>query len=157
MQPERKAAARGWRESANQDARIANLLAETEPNAACFHAQQAGEKALKAALVFATDDIVRTHVLTLLLDELNAAGHPPPEAVLSAARLLDRYYIPTRYPDAVGDVDPARFFAPSDAHGAMSLTETIFTFVDDLLRGFETEPPPEPLDETVHDSGPMAG
>ncbi len=67
MQPERKAAARGWRESANQDARIANLLAETEPNAACFHAQQAGEKALKAALVFATDDIVRTHVLTLLL------------------------------------------------------------------------------------------
>ncbi len=102
MQPERKAAARGLRESANQDVRIAKLLAENEPNAACFHAQQAGEKAPKAALVFAIDDIARTHVLTLLLDELRAAGHPASEAVLAAARVLDRYYIPTRYPDAVG-------------------------------------------------------
>jgi len=144
MQPERKAVARAWRESANQDVRIAKLLVEKESNAACFHSQQAGEKALKAALVFAIDDIARTHVLTLLLDELQAAGYPAREAVLSAARVLDRYYIPTRYPDAVGDVDPARFFAPADADDAINLAETLFAFVDDLLRGFDNdESPPD--------------
>lgn len=34
MQPDRKAVARSWRESANQDVRIAKMLAENEPNAA---------------------------------------------------------------------------------------------------------------------------
>jgi len=134
MQPDRKAVARSWRESANQDLRIAKMLTQNEPNVACFHAQQAGEKALKAALVAMIDDIARTHVLTLLLDELRAAGHSATEDILSAARVLDRYYVPTRYPDAVGDVDPARFFAPADAHDAIVLTERIFAFVDALLR-----------------------
>ncbi len=46
MQPDRKAVARSWRESANQDVRIAKMLAENEPNAAYFQCYRPRQRIL---------------------------------------------------------------------------------------------------------------
>jgi HEPN domain-containing protein len=130
MQPERRATAAAWRAGAAQDLRIAKTLAEDEANAACFHAQQCAEKALKSALVVALDDIPRSHVCTMLLDELGVAGFAAAEDVREAARVLDRYYAPTRYPDAVGDIDPARLFSAKDSGAAIAYAECVMVFCD---------------------------
>jgi len=100
---------------------------------ACFHAQQAAEKSLKGAAVAAIDDIARTHVLTALLDDLRDAGVAVDDDVSAAARVLDRYYAPTRYPDAVGDIDPARLFAFADASAAVAYADTVMRFSDALV------------------------
>ncbi len=141
MRADRRATVAAWRASAAQDLRIAKVLAETEANAACFHAQQAAEKALKAAAVVALDDVARTHVLTTLLDELRGAELAVDEAVAAAARVLDRYYAPTRYPDAVGDIDPARLFALADAQEAVAYAETVLRFTDALVAASFGEEP----------------
>ncbi len=60
---------------------------------ACFAAQQAAEKALKAANLSHLRES-RTHLLTELLEDL---GVKVPEMVIDQARVLDTYYIATRY------------------------------------------------------------
>jgi len=65
---------------------------------ACFHAQQAVEKALKAFLVVKMGTHPKSHSLEQLLlfdqgDELKAWR--------SQWRRLDQYYLPTRYADAL--------------------------------------------------------
>ncbi|MBC5799207.1 MAG: HEPN domain-containing protein [Candidatus Eremiobacteraeota bacterium] len=51
MQRDRKQVARYWLAASRQDLRIADNYQATEPNVACFHAQQGCEKALQALLV----------------------------------------------------------------------------------------------------------
>jgi HEPN domain-containing protein len=66
----------------------------------CFHSQQCVEKLLKAVLHKENIDVPRVHSIVELvrkseniLDGINAFR-------LKAA-ILDSYYIPTRYPDAI--------------------------------------------------------
>jgi HEPN domain-containing protein len=132
MQPDRRSTAAAWRAGAAQDLRIALLLAENEANAACFHAQQSAEKALKCALVFAVDDVPRSHVGTTMLDELARAGFSASEDVRDAVRVLDRYYAPTRYPDAVGDIDPSRLYTVKDSMAAIEFARCVIAFCDEI-------------------------
>lgn len=62
---------------------------------ACFAAQQAAEKALKA-LHLACNQEAWGHVVAQLLAELPAAC-PAPSALLDKAKVLDNYYVATRY------------------------------------------------------------
>ena len=58
-----------WLAAADDDLRAARLLAESDeigPEIACFHAQQAAEKALKAMLIAAWEDVPRSHDLDRL-------------------------------------------------------------------------------------------
>ena len=65
---------------------------------ACFAAQQAAEKAVKA--VFQEHHLEAWgHVVHQLLDKWPAEETPSAE-LIDAARRLDRHYIPTRYPTA---------------------------------------------------------
>jgi HEPN domain-containing protein len=76
------------------DLEAAVLLRNGEKHAqACFMSQQAGEKALKAALYSQLRES-RTHVLKMLVRDLDTTA---PKNVLDCARVLDDYYIPTRY------------------------------------------------------------
>lgn len=134
MQPEAAALAGAWRDTATEDQRIATLLVDESPSIAAFHAQQAAEKALKAACVFLIEDAPRTHVVNDLLDELVANGIDVDETVRDAARLLERYYAPTRYPDALGGINPNRVFTARDAREAVLQANVVFAFVDALLR-----------------------
>jgi len=128
MQPNRGALAAEWRATAEEDLRVATLLADESPSTAAFHAQQAAEKAVKAACVMLVDDAPRTHVINFLLDELAENGTVIDDDVRDAARILERYYAPTRYPDALGGISPSRIYTSTDAADAIARARVVFAF-----------------------------
>lgn len=95
---------------------------------ACFSAQQAAELAAKALLESQGQIELGHSVLHLL----QAAGNVPPD-ILNAARLLDRYYIPTRYPNGFPAGAPMDFYDQPTAEEAVRRAETILGFVGSQL------------------------
>jgi HEPN domain-containing protein len=90
---------------------------------ACFAAHQAAEKALKAAHQKLGGE-GWGHVLLRLLEELhNRTGDD--SGLLDAAKLLDRLYIPTRYPNGFAEGAPGDFFTAEDARSAIEHAERI--------------------------------
>ena len=91
--------AQKWLDFAREDLQMANLaMRDSLFNQVCFHAQQAAEKTLKYLLVTAGILPPKTHKLGDLLGLLPVAV---PDDLYRKLLLLDRFYIPTRYPDAV--------------------------------------------------------
>ncbi len=84
---------------------------------ACFAAQQAAETAVKA-LHLKLGQQAWGHVVRRLLEELPDAVDVAAE-LLEAARVLDAYYLPTRYPNG----HPAG--APGEHYGVLHSTEAI--------------------------------
>lgn len=108
--------ARLWIRQAEDDLRAARLLQDAGQSAqACFLSQQVGEKAIKALLA-AEDRDLRSHSLTALLRTLD---EELALRWLRQARVLDKLYAPTRYPDALGDELPADVFGPEDGAAAL--------------------------------------
>ena len=133
MQPDRRILAREWRSAAAEDLRVAKLLRDESPSTAAFHSQQAVAKALKNACIVAIDEAPRTHVVNHLLDELAANGHEPTQGVREAARILERFYAPTRYPDALGGIDPNKVYVANDASQAITEAEIVIAFADVIV------------------------
>lgn len=92
---------------------------------ACFHAQQAVEKFLKAYLVFRDEMFPYTHDLAPLLDQA-AKSEPRFKAYKRLAKSLSPYAVQVRY---VGTVSPTKRQAQSAAKGA----EAFCRFVSALL------------------------
>lgn len=89
----------------------------------CFNCQQAAELAFKAALNFYGLDR-RGHSLLDLLDEL-ASIDSRFEAFRESARILDQYYIPTRYANAFASGPAKRHFTESQARLALDMAGSI--------------------------------
>ena len=86
---------------------------------ACFICQQASEKALKALHYRRGARMVLGHSLVELLDGL-LSDHPPLNDLGDAARQLDQYYIPTRYPNGLPGGVPAESFTLTQATEAVA-------------------------------------
>lgn len=105
----------------------ARLASEPEgaPWQACFHAQQAVEKALKAILVFGQIEFHKTHDLESLAGivppDWRASTRGPGLAELSSWAVEGRY--PGDWPDAT----------PHDAHEAVGIAREV---VDEVLADF---------------------
>jgi HEPN domain-containing protein len=91
---------------------------------ACFSAQQAAELAAKA-LLESQGRIEMGHSVYQLLQ---TAGGVPTE-ILDAGRVLDRYYIPTRYPNGFPAGAPMDFYDQPTAEEAVKLAERVLAFV----------------------------
>jgi len=91
---------------------------------ACFAAQQAAEKAAKAAHE-ALGHEAWGHSVTELLDALRADVPEIGEELLDRARALDKLYIPTRYPNGLPSGAPADYYTRSEAEHAISDAETL--------------------------------
>lgn len=91
---------------------------------ACFQAQQAAEKALKAYLLLQGKRQFLSHSIQELLREARQID-PQLEAV-SKARRLDEYYIPTRYPNGLpGSIRPHEFYDEEEASECLRLAESV--------------------------------
>jgi HEPN domain-containing protein len=112
--PQAERAAR-WRAYAQGDREAAERLAVDLWHVACFHAQQASEKALKALLTRIQGDAVPTHLAHVLL------------------QALDRYYIPTRYPDALNFADATLVYSTKDARQAIEWADTVLSWCDERI------------------------
>ena len=90
-----------WLDKARQDLVAGErMLAEPPvPAPACFHAQQAAEKALKAVAAHAgAQDIPRVHSLLELAELMESLGVEPAFSLEELA-FLDPFAVHVRYPD----------------------------------------------------------
>jgi HEPN domain-containing protein len=84
---------RDWMAQAERDLDVASRLRDSGSHEwACFAAQQAAEKAVKAVLMSRLEE-PWGHSVRDLLEMLSAT----PGELIEKARVLDSYYIPTRY------------------------------------------------------------
>lgn len=98
---------------------------------ACFAAHQAAEKAVKA-LHLRLGQEAWGHVVARLLSELPASVAVPGELV-DAARVLDTFYIPTRYPDSHADGPPFEHYGRLQGEEALRHARDVLAFVDQAL------------------------
>lgn len=124
--------AQDWFEQPKRDLEHARHdLAEAYHEWACFSAQQSAEKALKAVYQHLSGE-AWGHSVKHLLEEL------PPEAGVTSAlvdcgRILDRFYLPTRYPNGFDYGKPADYYTSSDSQQAIACAEAILRFCADRL------------------------
>ncbi len=83
----------------------------------CFMAQQAGEKALKSCLYATGKRRVIGHSLYEIADELSKQDNRF-QKVISESKRLDRYYIPTRYPNGIPGGSPFQVYDKDDLEKA---------------------------------------
>ena len=98
---------------------------------ACYSAQQASEKALKAIFQKLGAE-AWGHALDELLGEL-APHHAVPAEVVQAAKELDKVYIPTRYPNAHPAGSPRSLYTRIEAERSIAHAKCILAFCQDLL------------------------
>ena len=102
---------------------------------ACFKAQQAGEYAVKA-LLLGIGVMAYGHSIKKLLDVLSKHVHVP-EELFDDARLLDRHYIPPRYPDAYIEGAPYEYYGRRDAESAIASARRILEFIRGVASAFK--------------------
>jgi HEPN domain-containing protein len=94
---------------------------------ACFAAHQAAEKAVKALHLHRGQE-AWGHVIAQLLRELPADAAPP-EELIERAKVLDNFYISTRYPNAHPDGAPYEHYGSLQSDQALEHASAILDFV----------------------------
>ncbi|MFO8017799.1 MAG: HEPN domain-containing protein [Promethearchaeia archaeon] len=123
-----------WLKQARSNLDAANHLMKAEDFSwSCFLAQQTAEKAIKA--IGEHEKIVLWgHDLVDLLDELKKKIDVPKE-ILNKCKILNLYYISTRYPDAFTSGAPSEKFSEEQAQGAITAAGEILKYVEkEILR-----------------------
>ena len=100
---------------------------------ACFAAHQSAEKAVKALHHYTGQD-AWGHVVAQLLQELPATIVVPP-ALVDQARVLDNFYIPTRYADAHPAGAPFEHYGPLQSEEAVRHARAVLDFVRAAMAG----------------------
>ncbi len=117
--------ANDWLTQADLDLEMAEQAARMERHEwACFVAQQAAEKAVKALHLWCGQD-AWGHVVARLLKELPT---DVPDDLVQKAKVLDGYYIPTRYPNGHPAGAPAEHYGPLHSGPAVDYAREIVAF-----------------------------
>lgn len=130
MKPDPKGEAKRWLAQATHVVGVAKtLLAEACYAESCFHAEQAAQLTLKAFLYGQGERSVPIHSVKELVERCatyDAAFTP----LVDAGKVLDQYYIPTRYPDAIGFPGvPYETYTGRQANEALQLATSLVTLV----------------------------
>lgn len=94
---------------------------------ACFAVQQTAEKAVKALHPHLGQE-AWGHVIARLLQELPPEVTVPAE-LMDQARVLDNFYIPTRYPNSHAEGAPFEHYGPLQSEVALRYARAIVEFV----------------------------
>jgi HEPN domain-containing protein len=117
--------ARDWLAQAERD--LEQALASRDQGRhewACFAAQQAAEKAVKA-LHLAKGQEAWGHVVARLLRELPLAC---PSDLVEKAKVLDNFYVPARYPNGHPEGAPFEHYGPLQSEEAIRHAREILDF-----------------------------
>jgi HEPN domain-containing protein len=119
-----------WFRQAEHDLMVAQKNLEEEFfSDACFMAEQASQKGLKAYLFFTGERFVPSHSVTKLALDC-AKKDKGFAAIVDYGRILDKYYIPTRYPDALaGPSAPFEVYTQREAEEALRYARKILNLV----------------------------
>jgi len=126
--------ARRWYLQAVNDRRFTEWVFREEQfyDKGCFIAQQAGGKILKACLYAAGNRKVFGHSLLELCIELTR--HTPAfDQIVEESKRMDRYYIPTRYPNGLPGGTPFETYSRRDLGEARVDLKKIFAVCEAYL------------------------
>lgn len=132
--------ARRWYQQAVDDLRFVEWVLQENRffDKGCFVVQQAGEKALKSCLYGSGSRHVYGHSLFDACTELR--GHSASfAAVEEQAKRLDRFYIPTRYPNGLPGGLPFQSYSKRDLSEALADLSMIFEACEEYLRQIGVE------------------
>jgi len=133
MQRDARNEAARWLAEAREDLRVCRTLTEAGHfSHACFHAQQSAEKAAKALLYRHGVEEAWGHSVADLLADAKSFQELPKDLLSRGAR-LDRYYIPTRYPNGLPGGLPSKAFDESDAREAEATAQHILQEIESYL------------------------
>lgn len=125
--------ARRWLRQAENDLDFARLASREEFFAqACFMAHQVIEKSLKALAYLRGDRYVVGHSLTDLISDLQGTYSGLADFRRVAGK-LDRYYLPTRYPDAIPGGLPFEAFDEAEAEEAVGIAGRIVELAGSII------------------------
>jgi HEPN domain-containing protein len=90
----------------------------------CFAAHQAAEKAIKALHLHVGQE-AWGHVVVKLLQQLPT---PPSDALIEQGRVLDNFYLPTRYPNGHAEGPPFEHYGPLQSEQAITHARAIVEY-----------------------------
>jgi HEPN domain-containing protein len=129
--------AKRWFTTAEDDLDTAKILIRSGKFAhSCFHAQQAGEKAVKSLWYFVDADPWGHSIRMLIhgLEQVDMECYKSMMDLERAGSVLDRFYIPTRYPNGLPDMTPDMAFSHEDAEACIIHATEIIDRVRVLLK-----------------------
>ena len=134
MKRDKKTEARNWYIQAQTEFEDAlDLEKRRRFYLSLFLYQQATEKALKAFLFFHGEEELFTHSVKELIDI--AIAYDKDFENVKPSKDLDRYYIPTRYPNGLAGNVPAEFFdKPEECESAQKLAKGVVELVEKKIK-----------------------
>ncbi len=121
-----KQEAQRWLDQARADLKAAEAsLAAGSYEWACFQAQQAGEKAVKAFWYRNGEDPWGHSITRLVQDYPESSGQSFLLNLAPQAKALDKLYIPTRYPNGLPGSIPADVFTEQEARVAIDTARQV--------------------------------
>jgi len=118
--------AKDWLNQALKDLEHAKLsLEHGDYEWACFASHQAAEKAVKALHLYCGQE-AWGHIIAKLLKELPIEV---PSELVEKSKVLDIYYIPTRYPNGFPEGAPYEHFGKHQAEEAIKYAREVIEFV----------------------------
>lgn len=129
-----------WRAAAARAAGAAVAQADAGYNEwSCFLYEQAAQLAVKAILHGVGAGAWGHDLANLVAAASEAVGPPWSSDVARAAERLSRFYLPTRYPDAVPGGVPGDRFDPDDAAAAAADCGAVLAAVDTAWEALQRE------------------
>ena len=117
-----------WLKQADRDLEQAKESEQSQKfEWACFAAQQAAEKAVKALHLHHGQE-AWGHVISKLLSELPETTQAS-EELINKAKVLDNFYIPARYPNGHPEGAPFEHYGPLQSSEAIEYAGEILAFV----------------------------
>ncbi len=129
--------AKRWLFTAKEDIEAAKILTDAKKYAhSCFLYQQAAEKAIKSIYYYYEENPWGHSIVKLIEDlrfiDLEIYNHL--KNFKEDAMILDRFYIPTRYPNGLPDLTPGEAFGKNDAILAKEIAEKFLLSVSSILQ-----------------------
>ena len=112
------------------------LFEEAIYHLVCFHAHQAIEKVLKGALRNKEQNIPKTHDIVLLFQRVRQPTLASSDDII----FVNRFYIPTRYPDTFPGALPEGLPTREDAQKALTIAKSVLETGGSLMRRDLTKP-----------------
>ncbi|MDI6841082.1 MAG: HEPN domain-containing protein [bacterium] len=121
-----------WMRQAKKDLKHAKHSFEAgDYEWACFASQQAAEKAVKAVYQKIGAD-AWGHSVSILLAELPPKIRPDAE-LIEFAKELDKYYIPTRYPNFHPSGAPLDYYTKREVARGIDYAKKVISFCEDKI------------------------
>lgn len=116
--------AKRWHQTASEDLTASKALYQSGHYAqACFYSQQCAEKAVKALWLMLGEDPWGHSIQKLIQDFPRKELLKEYKQWVEYGAFLDKFYIPTRYPNGLPDLTPGQVYRREDAQQAIEKAE----------------------------------